>query len=58
MRDGELIFEGSLASLKRFQDDAKEVRSGYECGIVLESFQDIREGDTMEAYVMKEVPRS
>ena len=57
-RDGEQIFEGNLASLKRFQDDAKEVRSGYECGIVLDGFQDIKEGDKMEAYIMKEVPRS
>ncbi len=57
-RDGEQIFEGNLASLKRFQDDVKEVRSGYECGIVLEGFQDIKEGDQMEAYIMKEVPRS
>ncbi|MBR3245644.1 MAG: hypothetical protein IKF90_23570, partial [Parasporobacterium sp.] len=57
-RDGEQIFEGNLGSLKRFQDDAKEVRSGYECGIVLDGFQDIKEGDTMEAYIMKEVPRS
>ena len=57
-RDGEQIFEGNLASLKRFQDDVKEVRSGYECGIVLEGFQDIKEGDQMEAYIMKEVPRN
>ena len=57
-RDGEQLFDGNLASLKRFQDDVKEVRSGYECGIVLDDFQDIKEGDLMEAYIMKEVPRS
>ena len=57
-RGGEQIFEGNMASLKRFQDDVKEVRSGYECGIVLDGFQDIKEGDQMEAYIMKEVPRS
>lgn len=57
-RGEEQLFEGNLASLKRFQDDVKEVRSGYECGIVLENFQDIKEGDRMEAYIMKEVPRS
>jgi len=57
-RDGKQIFEGNLASLKRFKDDVKEVRSGYECGIVLDGFQDIKEGDIMEAYIMKEVPRS
>ncbi|MBR2696124.1 MAG: translation initiation factor IF-2 [Parasporobacterium sp.] len=57
-RDGEQLFDGNLASLKRFQDDVKEVRSGYECGIVLDGFQDIKEGDLMEAYIMKEVPRN
>jgi len=57
-RDGELIHEGHIASLKRFQDDVKEVKSGYECGIVVDGFQDIKEGDLMEAYIMKEVPRA
>ncbi|MDO4207264.1 MAG: translation initiation factor IF-2, partial [Lachnospiraceae bacterium] len=57
-RDGELLFEGPIASLKRFQDDVKEVRSGFECGIVLNGFSDIKEGDLMEAYIMKEVPRN
>ncbi|MBR3003829.1 MAG: translation initiation factor IF-2, partial [Lachnospiraceae bacterium] len=57
-RDGEQIYEGSVDTLKRFKDDAKEVRSGYECGIVLKDFQDIKEGDIMEAYEMKEVPRT
>ncbi|MBQ3666280.1 MAG: translation initiation factor IF-2 [Lachnospiraceae bacterium] len=56
-REGEQIFEGALASLKRFKDDVKEVKSNYECGLVFEKFNDIKEGDLVEAYVMEEVPR-
>ena len=56
-RDGDQIFEGAVASLKRFKDDVKEVRSGYECGIVFEKFNDVREGDQIEAYTMIEVER-
>lgn len=56
-REDEKIFEGPLASLKRFKDDVKEVASGYECGLVFEKFNDIKEGDVVEAYVMEEVPR-
>ena len=56
-RDGSQLFDGDIASLKRFTDDVKEVRSGFECGIVLKDFQDIKEGDTMEVYEMVEVPR-
>lgn len=56
-RDGEQIFDGALASLKRFKDDVKEVKSNYECGLVFEKFNDIKEGDLVEAYVMEEVPR-
>ena len=56
-RGTELLFDGDIASLKRFNDDAKEVKSGYECGIVLKDFSDIKEGDTMEVYEMKEVSR-
>ena len=56
-REGELIFEGALASLKRFKDDVKEVKSGYECGLVMEGFNDIKEMDIIEAYIMQEVPR-
>ncbi len=56
-RDGDLIFEGALASLKRFKDDVKEVKTGYECGLVFEKFNDIKEGDLVEAYKMVEVPR-
>ena len=56
-REGNLIFEGKIASLKRFKDDVKEVKSGFECGIVLENFNDIAEEDQIEAYIMVEVPR-
>ena len=56
-RDGEQIFEGGLASLKRFKDDVKEVATGYECGLVFEKFNDIQEDDMVEAYMMVEVPR-
>ena len=56
-REGKQLFEGNLASLKRFKDDVKEVKAGYECGIVLEGFNDIKEGDRIEAYIMVEVPR-
>ena len=56
-REGEQIFEGALASLKRFKDDVKEVKSGYECGLVFEGFNDIAEFDQIEAYKMVEVPR-
>ena len=56
-RDGEQIFEGKLASLKRFKDDVKEVAAGYECGLVFEKFNDIAELDQVELYVMEEVPR-
>ncbi len=56
-REGEQIFEGGLASLKRFKDDVKEVKAGYECGLVFEGFHDIQELDQVEAYIMVEVPR-
>ena len=56
-RDKDLIFEGSLASLKRFKDDVKEVKEGYECGLVFEKFNDLLEDDQIEAYTMVEVPR-
>ena len=56
-REGEQLFEGELASLKRFKDDVKEVKAGYECGLVIEGFNDIAEEDTIEAYIMVEVPR-
>ena len=56
-REGDQIFEGDLASLKRFKDDAKEVKAGFECGLVFEDFDDVQEGDMVEAYVMHEVAR-
>ncbi|MEF2767541.1 MAG: translation initiation factor IF-2 [Dorea phocaeensis] len=56
-RDGIVIFEGPLASLKRFKDDVKEVRAGYECGFVFANFNDVKEGDLVEAFKMVEIPR-
>ena len=56
-REGEQIFEGELASLKRFKDDVKEVKTGFECGLVMDGFNDIKEGDIIEADIMVEVPR-
>ena len=58
VRDGIVILEGKLASLKRFKDDVKEVAAGYECGLSIEKFNDIKEGDIIEAYAMEEVKRS
>ena len=57
-REGEQIFEGDLASLKRFKDDVKEVKEGFECGLVFDGFDQIHEGDMVEAYEMVEVPRT
>lgn len=57
IRDGVVVFDGPLASLKRFKDDVKEVRAGYECGFVFENYNDIKEGDNVEAYKMVEVER-
>ena len=57
VRDGIVIFEDKISSLKRFKDDAKEVAQGYECGIALERFNDIKEEDILEAYIMEEVKR-
>ena len=56
-RDGIVVFEGALASLKRFKDDVKEVRAGYECGFVFANFNDVKEGDLVEAFKMVEIPR-
>ena len=57
LNTSEQIFDGALASLKRFKDDVKEVATGYECGLVFEKFNDIKEDDMVEAYMMVEVPR-
>ncbi len=57
IRDGVVVYEGKLASLKRFKDDAKEVAAGYECGLTIENYNDIKEGDIVEGFVMEEVER-
>ena len=57
LRDNVVIHEGKLASLKRFKDDAKEVSKGFECGIQIEKFNDIKEGDILEAYILEEIKR-
>ena len=57
IRDGIVLFEGELDTLKRFKDDAKEVAQGYECGITIEKFNDIKEGDIIEAFEMVEIER-
>ncbi len=56
VRDGVVVYEGELGSLKRFKDDVKEVKSGFECGLTIENYNDIKENDVIEAYQMKEVP--
>ena len=56
-REGEQIYEGELKSLKRFKDDVKEVKAGFECGLVFEGFDQMQELDIVEAYIMVEVPR-
>ncbi|MFC0014391.1 MULTISPECIES: translation initiation factor IF-2 [Allobacillus] len=57
IRDGVVLFEGEIDSLKRFKDDAKEVQQGYECGITIVNFNDLKEGDIIEAFVMEEIER-
>jgi len=57
LRDNVVLFEGVMASLKRFKDDAKEVATGYECGIMLEKYNDLKPGDIIEAFIMEEIPR-
>ena len=57
IRDGVVIFEGEIDALKRFKDDAKEVSQGYECGITIKNFNDVKENDVIEAYIMEEVER-
>ena len=57
VRDGIVVYEGHLASLKRFKDDVKEVKTGFECGIVFEKYNDVKEGDQIEAFIMQEIPR-
>jgi translation initiation factor IF-2 len=57
IRDSIVVFEGVLDSLKRFKDDAKDVAKGYECGITVKNYHDVKEGDIIEAYVMEEIKR-
>ncbi len=57
IRDGVVIYEGQLDTLKRFKDDVKEVAQNYECGITIEKYNDLKEGDIIEAYIMEEVKR-
>ena len=57
IRDGIVVYEGELESLKRFKDDVKEVNAGYECGLVFKKFNDVKEGDVAEAFIMEEIPR-
>lgn len=57
LRNGVVVYEGKVESLRRFKDDVKEVAAGYECGVSLEKFRDIKEGDIIEAYVMEQIPR-
>ena len=58
VRDGTVIYDGRIASLRRFKDDVREVTAGMECGIVLENYADIKEGDVLEAYETKQVEQS
>ena len=55
VRDGRVVYEGKIVSLRRFKDDASEVRGGFDCGIGLERFQDIKPGDIIEAFVKEEI---
>ena len=57
LRDNVVVFEGKLSSLRRFKDDVKEVASGYECGVGLENYNDVKEGDVVECFVMEEIER-
>ena len=58
VRDGTVIYETSIAQLKRFKDDVREVEEGFECGILLEGFNDVKEGDILEAYEVRQVERT
>jgi translation initiation factor IF-2 len=57
VRDGTVVYEGYIGSLKRFRDDARSVREGFECGIGIENFDDVKEGDVLEFFEIVEVPR-
>jgi translation initiation factor IF-2 len=57
VRDGIVIYEGNIASLRRFKDDVRSVRQGFECGVSVENFNDVKEGDALEFFEVVEVPR-
>ena len=57
LRENVVVYEGELASLKRFKDDAKEVREGFECGLSIQNYNDVKEGDVLEFYVVEQVAR-
>ena len=57
VRDGIVVYDGALGSLQRFKDSVKEVTAGFECGMTVEKYNDIKEGDQIEAFVMEEIPR-
>ena len=58
VREGAIVYTGRVGSLRRFKDDVREVTEGFECGIALENFQDVHEGDVIEAYEVREIPRT
>ena len=58
MREGTVVYETTIASLKRFKDDVREVQEGFECGILLENFNDVKEGDVLEAYETRQIERT
>ena len=58
MRDGTIVYDGRIGSLRRFKDDVREVEAGFECGIVLENFADVKEGDVLEVYETRQVERT
>jgi translation initiation factor IF-2 len=58
VRDGIVVYDGTVASLRRFKDDVQSVATGFECGIGLERFRDIKEGDNLESYLVREVART
>ena len=58
VRDGVIVYEGRIGSLRRFKDDVREVAEGFECGIGLENYQDVKEGDVIETYEVREVART
>ena len=58
VRDGTIVYEGRIASLRRFKDDVREVDAGYECGVVLESYADVKDGDIIEVYATEQVERA